>query len=78
MSIAMNGKGFEVQLMAASVKLVRAMDNDGFDPISGFDKDDIVRFLIDLSDLGNDEQISRVKAVLRRNGFIEEANSFVV
>lgn len=73
MSVAMNGKNFESQLRAASVKLQRAVSEE-FDPRSGFSTDAIVDFLIELPDLGNDEQIAKAQAVLRRNGFADKAD----
>lgn len=79
MSIAMNGKSFKIQLKTASMKLSRAKENDeNFDPQSGFSVEEIINFIVDLPCLGNDEQIAKTKAVLRRNGFSEIADSFTV
>lgn len=76
MSKAMNGKNFERQLSAAAIKLSRA--SEGFDPESGFSKEAIVNFIIELPDLGNEEQIEKAKAVLRHNGELKAAESFAV
>jgi hypothetical protein len=78
MSKAMNGKNFERQLSAAAIKLSRASDGDGVDPESGFSKQAIIDFIVDLPELGNSEQIEQAKAVLRRNGAVEAADSFAV
>ncbi len=67
MSKAMNGKNFERQFFAASVKLGRAVESNGADPVSGFSTDAIVEFLIQLPELGDNEQMGKVKSVLRRN-----------
>lgn len=76
MSKAMNGKNFERQLRAASLKLARS--ESGVDPESGFSRKAIIRFIIDLPSLGNDDQIEKAQAVLRRNGEIQAAESFAV
>ena len=79
MSVAMNGKNFERQLVAASTKLQRAAASDeGFDPSSGFSAQEIVDFAVLLPEMGDEEQLAKAKAVLRRNGFAEEASSFAV
>lgn len=82
MSIALNGKIFkvrEVQLKAAALKLSRAVkNNENFDPQSGFSIDEIINFIVNLPCLGNEEQLAKAKAVLRRNDFSEIADSFAV
>lgn len=70
---------FEFKLRNAAAKLRRAADNENrYDPVSGFSTDEIVKFIVDLPALGNEEQLAQSRAVLRRNGFTEEAESFSV
>jgi len=65
-----NGKHFESQLLAASIKLRRAVNSeDNVDSVSGFSEEDIYHFLIGLPLENDEDQQSKVSAVLRQNGY---------
>jgi len=75
---AMNGKNFKYQLRNAAIKLQRAVSSDdNIDPQSGYSTSEIVDFIIELPDLGNDEQMSQARATLRRNGLATKAAELV-
>jgi hypothetical protein len=76
MSKAMNGKSFERQLRNAAAKLSRV--TDGIDPQSGYAAINIVNFIVELPELGNEKQLAQAAAILRRNGYTKQADELVV
>lgn len=76
MQHGLNGLTASQQLANASTKLRRAKANNGVDPVSGFDAEAIINWIIAFPAFGDEAVIAQAKAVLRRHGYENEADSF--